>query len=84
MKVVSVNKFYYLQGGSDKYFFELNRFLEEKGIDVIPFSMQDERNFKTPYSEYFVSNINLQGKLDRKSTRLNSSHTDISRMPSSA
>ena len=28
--------------------------------------------------------IEQQGKLDRKSTRLNSSHTDISRMPSSA
>ena len=27
---------------------------------------------------------NLEGSLDRKSTRLNSSHTDISRMPSSA
>ena len=27
---------------------------------------------------------NLFGSLDRKSTRLNSSHTDISRMPSSA
>ena len=26
----------------------------------------------------------LMGSLDRKSTRLNSSHTDISRMPSSA
>ena len=28
--------------------------------------------------------INYCGFLDRKSTRLNSSHTDISRMPSSA
>ena len=27
---------------------------------------------------------NAFGKTDRKSTRLNSSHTDISRMPSSA
>ena len=27
---------------------------------------------------------NVQGYIDRKSTRLNSSHTDISRMPSSA
>ena len=26
----------------------------------------------------------VTGKVDRKSTRLNSSHTDISRMPSSA
>ena len=30
------------------------------------------------------SEFSLNGRLDRKSTRLNSSHTDISRMPSSA
>ena len=30
-----------------------------------------------------LGNVNISGK-DRKSTRLNSSHTDISRMPSSA
>ena len=28
--------------------------------------------------------LEVNGKKDRKSTRLNSSHTDISRMPSSA
>ena len=28
--------------------------------------------------------LGFSAKLDRKSTRLNSSHTDISRMPSSA
>ena len=42
----------------------------------------------------FMKNFSLEGKIafvtgasygiDRKSTRLNSSHTDISRMPSSA
>ena len=30
------------------------------------------------------ANVVKQGTIDRKSTRLNSSHTDISRMPSSA
>ena len=34
---------------------------------------------------YFYDNVNkLKQEEDRKSTRLNSSHTDISRMPSSA
>ena len=32
----------------------------------------------------YLANIENQGAIDRKSTRLNSSHTDISRMPSSA
>ena len=31
-----------------------------------------------------VKEINAAGGINRKSTRLNSSHTDISRMPSSA
>ena len=33
---------------------------------------------------WFVELKAPRGRLDRKSTRLNSSHTDISRMPSSA
>ena len=33
---------------------------------------------------YRQRKVRAQPKLDRKSTRLNSSHTDISRMPSSA
>ena len=34
---------------------------------------------------YYVAHYHVQGTArDRKSTRLNSSHTDISRMPSSA
>ena len=31
-----------------------------------------------------IPGVDLAGRVDRKSTRLNSSHTDISRMPSSA
>ena len=37
---------------------------------------------KTDEDEAYIKS--LAGYIDRKSTRLNSSHTDISRMPSSA
>lgn len=57
MKVLSVNKFYYVKGGSDRYFFQLNTLLEKNGHKVIPFSMQSERNLPSPYSRFFVSNI---------------------------
>ena len=41
--------------------------------------------FKKDYFGYVYKWTNIKnGKKDRKSTRLNSSHTDISRMPSSA
>ena len=33
---------------------------------------------------YGINELSAESYLDRKSTRLNSSHTDISRMPSSA
>ena len=42
-----------------------------------------DRQFKNPKSNFKIA-IVVDMWLDRKSTRLNSSHTDISRMPSSA
>ena len=54
----------------------INAFLKE---DEWRFDFDSERG-------RFIFNLGLSCKLksDRKSTRLNSSHTDISRMPSSA
>ena len=53
------------------FLYELYRFLEEWFSD-------------SPYLTVKTSGSTGTPKLDRKSTRLNSSHTDISRMPSSA
>ena len=48
---------------------------------------RDSQNVGVSYVDS-VGKVNFDlgqnGELDRKSTRLNSSHTDISRMPSSA
>lgn len=57
MKVLSVNKFYYKKGGSETYFFELNKLLKENNIEVSLFSMKDEKNYKNSYEKYFVENI---------------------------
>lgn len=57
MRVLAVNKFYHIRGGSDRYFFELARLQEEKGHQVIPFSMDHERNEPTPYAPFFISRI---------------------------
>ena len=45
---------------------------------------QDEGILTLPIDQSVESAISITEKPDRKSTRLNSSHTDISRMPSSA
>lgn len=60
MRILQINKFYYLRGGAERYLFEIERVLEEKGHEVIPFSMHDMRNRHSPYSKYFVSNIDFR------------------------
>lgn len=59
MKILLVNKFHYLKGGSEKYYFELGQLLKENGHEVAFFSMEDEKNIKTGCKEYFVKPIDL-------------------------
>ncbi len=63
MKILMINSFYYLRGGSERCFFDLTTLLESKGHEVIPFSMHHERNQPSPYSDYFVSNIDYPSLL---------------------
>lgn len=55
-----VNKFYYIKGGSETYYFALKRLLEKHGHKVIDFSMVDPRNYESPYSKYFVDNVDYE------------------------
>ena len=59
MKVLLVNKFHWLKGGSEKYYFELAELLKEHGHEVAFFSMKDEKNIVTGEKEYFVDKIDL-------------------------
>lgn len=56
MRVLMVNKFHYIVGGSETYYFSMKRLLKKRGHTVIDFSMADERNAPSPYSGYFVDN----------------------------
>ena len=38
MIILMVNKFYYIKGGSETYYFALKRLLESKGHTVVDFS----------------------------------------------
>lgn len=55
-----VNKFHYLKGGSEKYYFELADLLRKNGHDVAFFSMYDEKNVKTNAQEYFTKKIDFK------------------------
>ncbi|MEF2889959.1 MAG: glycosyltransferase [Turicibacter sanguinis] len=56
MKILMVNKFYYIKGGSETYYFSLKKLLEKMGHTVVDFSMKDEKNEYSLYSDYFVEN----------------------------
>lgn len=59
MKILNINKFYYIQGGADRHFLDLEKLLIQKGHTVTPFSMKNKKNLPTPYSKYFVSKVDL-------------------------
>lgn len=62
MRILLVNKFHYLKGGSEAYYFELGKLLKEHGHEVAYFSMEDERNIKTGDKEYFVKSSDMNSK----------------------
>ncbi len=57
MKILLVNKFYYLSGGAERYVRLWEDVLRAHGHEVIPFAMQDERNWPTPYDHHFTRPI---------------------------
>lgn len=57
MKVLQVNKYNWHKGGSETVYFRLSELLRAHGHEVIPFSMKDERNERSPYEKFFVENV---------------------------
>ena len=59
MKVLLVNKFHYLKGGSEKVYFDTKELLEQNGHQVVCFSMDHEKNEACADDQYFVSNVDF-------------------------
>ncbi len=55
MKVLQINKFFWLKGGAERYFFMVSEALEERGHDVLHFSMSHPENLPSAHEKYFVS-----------------------------
>ena len=56
-RLLSINNYYYRRGGAEVLFLEHNRTFAENGWQVVPFSMRHPQNLPTPWSEYFVDEI---------------------------
>jgi glycosyltransferase involved in cell wall biosynthesis len=60
MRVLLVNKHYYLRSGTERYLFNLARLLARHGHAVEAFAMQDPRNAPATYAEAFVPPLDFQ------------------------
>ncbi|MHB0912211.1 MAG: glycosyltransferase family 4 protein [Armatimonadota bacterium] len=54
MKIIIANKYFYLDGGPERYMFGLMDHLGSMGHTVVPFSMAYDKNKPSEYSRYFV------------------------------
>ncbi|MFC3561650.1 glycosyltransferase family 4 protein [Pedobacter jamesrossensis] len=69
MNILVANWTWFPSGGDWTYIENVTKLYEKNGHQVIPFSMQDERNFPTAYQKYFISNINYKNlNLNKKLT----------------
>lgn len=57
MKILLVNYRYFISGGPEKYMFNIKKILEEKGHEVIPFSIHSNKNEFSEYERFFVNPI---------------------------
>lgn len=62
MKILHINKYFYLKGGAERCFFEWGNYLESKGHKVIPFSMKHVRNYRSTYDSFFSSQIDFNSQ----------------------
>ena len=56
---ISVTSYYYRRGGAEAVMLDQNELLASRGWDIVPFAMDYEKNFETPYDEYFVEEIDF-------------------------
>ncbi len=61
VRILQINKFFWLSGGAESYMFDLSALLESQGHEVIHFSMADPRNRPSAQSQYFARHIDYRG-----------------------
>jgi glycosyltransferase involved in cell wall biosynthesis len=54
MKILQINKYFYIKGGAETVFFNTMDKLVKNGHTVIPFSLKNKKNRFSPYASYFV------------------------------
>jgi glycosyltransferase involved in cell wall biosynthesis len=55
--LLAINNYYYRRGGAETLYLDHNRLFETLGWNVVPFAMRHPQNLETPWSRYFVDEI---------------------------
>jgi hypothetical protein len=69
MKILFVNKFFFIKGGAETVYFQERDAMLQAGYQVVDFSMQHVENKPSPWEEFFVHNVDyhdshgLMGKI---------------------
>lgn len=66
MKILQINKFFYIKGGPERCMFNTAEILKKKGHEIAFFSMRHPDNFDTIWNNYFVSNVEFNKKSSSK------------------
>lgn len=56
-RLLAINNYFYRRGGAEAVFFDHMHMFGEIGWEVVPFAMQHDLNEASPWSDYFVSEI---------------------------
>ncbi|WID94961.1 glycosyltransferase family 4 protein [Bosea vestrisii] len=60
-RLLAINNYFYRRGGAESVFLDHIDLFEAAGWDVVPFAMQHPANLPSPWSDYFVSEIEYGG-----------------------
>jgi glycosyltransferase involved in cell wall biosynthesis len=69
-RLLAINNYFYRRGGAEAVFLDHMTMFSEAGWDVAPFAMQSAKNLPSPWSRYFVSEIEF-GEQPGLLTKLN-------------
>ena len=69
LKVLFANKFFFRNGGSEVVMFDEMELMRRRNVDVVEFSMNDDRNIPSRFQSYFVSRKSYRASSRREKLR---------------
>ncbi|WP_448042739.1 glycosyltransferase family 4 protein [Bradyrhizobium liaoningense] len=69
LKVLFANKFFFRNGGSEVVMFDEMELMRRRNVDVVEFSMNDDRNIPSRFQSYFVSQKSYRASSSREKLR---------------